>query len=100
MSALPAFEVPIADMVPRCSPRNVFEALEAVVDDATMDTDDPTPLFKARGEESLLLYDEDSADGTRSSITLQIKYVDELRRTTGPTPLSEVARSKEHNRTI
>ena len=25
---------------------------EAVVDDATMDTDDPTPLFKAWGEES------------------------------------------------
>lgn len=50
--ALPAFEVPIADMVPsllivKCSSR----FFEVVVDDVIMDMDDPTLFFKAWGEE-------------------------------------------------
>ena len=53
VSALPAFEVPIADMVPSLlTAKRSSRPFEAVVDDATMDTDDPTPLFKAWGEES------------------------------------------------
>ena len=54
VSALPAFEVPIADMVPSLlTAKRSSRPFEAVVDDATMDTDDPTPLFTAWGEESL-----------------------------------------------
>ena len=58
----------------------VFQAFEAVVDDATMDTDDPTPLFKAWGEESFATVQRPKTAQMGPDPLLNpppIKYVDE-----------------------
>lgn len=53
VSSLPAFEVPIADMVPSLlTAKRSSRPYEAVVDDPMVSTDE-TPLFKAWGEASL-----------------------------------------------